>query len=92
MLTEETKELLRNSILIQLAAARPLGAPRQLILNGVKTVGGFRMMEESDLDKQLRYLFAHKMIEPLDREMNKANECYAITQTGIAWLDEQGLI
>lgn len=89
---EKTKELLRDAILGIIYESRPLGAPRQLILNGAKTVGGFRMLEESELDKQLRYLFAHKMIEPLDREMNKANECYAITQTGIAWLDEQGLI
>jgi len=89
---EKTKELLRDSILVMLHESRPLGLPRQLILNGVKTVGGFRMLEESDLDKQLRYLFAHKMVEPLDREMNKANEQYAITQAGIAWLDEQGLI
>jgi hypothetical protein len=89
---EKTKELLRDSILTILYEARPLGCPRQRISNGIKTVGGFRMLDDTDLDKQLRYLFAHKMIEPVDREMNKANEYYAITQTGIAWLDDQGLI
>ncbi|MGE4489290.1 MAG: hypothetical protein AB7E95_07090 [Kiritimatiellales bacterium] len=65
--------------------------PENSILTAVKS-NGFQTLETAELEKQIRYLFAHGMIEPVDRAINKANLQYIITAAGISWLDEQGLI
>lgn len=90
-LKEEQKEILRNSILLALMARHPLSLSLESILIAVKC-NGFQTLDTVELEKQLRYLFAHQRIEPEDREMNKANVRYLITRAGISWLDEQGLV
>jgi predicted transcriptional regulator len=90
-MTGEQRELLRNSILLALNARRPLGMPTGSILVAVKC-NGFQTLENDELEKQIRYLFSHGMIDVVDREMNRANVQYVITAKGVEWLDGQGLI
>jgi hypothetical protein len=90
-LTEETKELLRNSILMQLNSARPVGLRIDPIHVGVK-LAGFQTLPKEELAKQLRYLEAHQMIERAEKEISKSVEVFMITETGVAHLDESGLI
>ena len=90
-LNEEQKEVLRNSILIQLYAARSIGLRIEPIHIGVK-LAGFQMLEKEELAKQLRYLAAHRMVVLSDKEISKAVEIYLITEQGVAHLDESGLI
>ena len=91
-LTGEQRELLRNAMLMQLAAARPLGMRKNVLLMGCKTAAGFPLLTETEHDKQVRYLFSHGMIERDEREMNKETEIYRITPNGMEWLDSEGLI
>jgi hypothetical protein len=90
-LNEEQKEMLRIVILQNLYAARILpGLRLNRLLIGAK-VYGFELLEEEDLAKQLRYLAAHGLIEPVDRKISKAVELFRITQAGTAYLDENNL-
>lgn len=91
-MTGEQRELLRNAILLQLHAARPLGMRKTFIYVGCKGSAGFPMLEEAEHDKQVRYLVAHGMIELDQREMNQSTEIYRITPKGVEWLDNEGLI
>jgi hypothetical protein len=91
-LTGEQRELLRNAILLQLHAARPLGMRKNFIYIGCKGSAGFPMLEEAEHDKQIRYLAAHGMIELDQRDMNKGVEIYRITANGVEWLDNENLI
>jgi hypothetical protein len=90
-MTGEQRELLRNSILMTLNARRPLGMPLDSVMIAVKC-NGFQTLEPAELEKQVRYLFSHGMVSPVDREMNRANAQYAITAKGVEWLDGQCLI
>lgn len=90
-LTEESKELLRTAILMQLNAARATGLRMGPIHVGVK-LAGFQTLEEPELQKQMRYLEAHRMIERADKSISKAVEVYLITEAGVAHLDESGII
>lgn len=90
-MNEETKELYRNAILLQLNAARSVGLRVQAMLPGMK-LAGFSDSDEQDLRKQLRYLEAHGMIERDEKTISKAVEVYLISSSGVAHLDEQGLI
>lgn len=90
-LSEESKELLRNAILLQLNAARATGLRLGPIHVGAK-LAGFQTLEEEDLAKQMRYLEAHGMVERADKSISKAVEVYLITESGVAHLDESGLI
>ena len=91
-LTGEQRELLRNAILLQLAAARPLGMRKDYILVGCKGAAGFPLLTAAEYDKQIRYLVAHGMIELEERAMNQGVEIYRITLAGVEWLDSEGLI
>jgi hypothetical protein len=90
-LTEETKEMLRNSILMQLAAARPVGLRTAPIHVGAM-LAGFQTLPAEELANQLRYLESHGMIERAEKEISKAVEVFMITEAGVAHLDESGLI
>lgn len=90
-MNEEAKERLRTAVLMQLAAARPVGLRVEPIRIGVK-LAGFQRLENNELEKQLRYLEAHGMISREERPMNKAVDIYQITQSGVALLDENFLL
>jgi hypothetical protein len=90
-LTEESKELLRTAVLIQLYAARATGLRVEPIHVGVK-LAGFQTLEKEELLKQMRYLEAHQMVERADKEISKAVEVFLITEKGVAHLDESRLI
>jgi hypothetical protein len=92
VLTGEQRELLRNAILLQLNAARPLGMRKNFIYIGCKQAAGFPALEEGEHDKQIRYLVAHGMVELDQREMGRSTEIYRITEKGVDWLDGEGLI
>ena len=91
-LKEEQKEILRTVILQNLYATRlgPGLRTERLMIGAV--AAGFEAQDAEELRKQLRYLAAHGLIEPVDRVISKAVELYRITQAGIAYLDENNLI
>lgn len=90
-LSEESKEILRTAVLMQLNAARAFGARLERIHIGAKLVG-FQTLEKEELLKQMRYLEAHGMIERADKEISKAVEVFMITEKGVAYLDESGAL
>jgi len=90
-LSEESKEILRAAVLMQLYKAVPVGLRIEPIHVGVK-LAGFQTLEKEELLKQMRYLEAHGMIERADKEISKAVEVFMITEKGVAHLDESGLI
>lgn len=90
-LNEESKELLRTAILMQLNAARPTGLRIGPIHVGVK-LAGFQTLEEDELAKQMRYLEAHALIIREKKAHSQSVDVYLITAPGVDVLDEAGLI
>jgi hypothetical protein len=90
-LTEESKELLRNAILMQLNAARATGLRLGPIHVGVK-LAGFQTLEQEELAQQMRYLEAHGLICRDKKAHTQSVDIYLITALGVDVLDESGLI
>lgn len=89
-MTEEQKEILRSSILMQLHAAYPQPMLNTEILHNTKVISSVRDLDQPTLDDHLRYLEGKRLIErPL---IGGALRRYLLTDTGRAWLDERNLI
>jgi len=81
---------MRGGILIQLNAADPRPLPAPAIRSNLSLVSGFRGIDETTVDEQLRYLERKGRIE---RERNDdAIRAYFITDEGRVWLDEHELL
>jgi hypothetical protein len=90
-LKEESKEILRTAILMQLNAARATGLRLGPIHVGAK-LAGFQTLEEEELAKQMRYLEAHGLICRDKKAHTQSVDIYLITAPGVDVLDESGLI
>jgi len=84
------KELLRESVLLQLHAARPVLLPLSTILRGVQ-LQGFDDLDERGIESELTYLHAKNLISFTRAKISHGNRRFGLTAEGVEYLESKGL-
>lgn len=86
----DTRELFRQNLVAQLAAAGAVGMkPAQLKL-GLK-VGGFDAVADKDLDDALDYIAGKGLVQVIDKMISPELKRWKITSAGYDYAAKEGL-
>lgn len=88
-LNAQTRELLRNNILIQYEASGRVGCPLPTIYLGVR-IAGFKLDDE-DIAEEVSYLLDKGLLASVEKTLSPENVRYRITAEGRDYLAKEGL-
>lgn len=83
------RELFRQNLIAQLAAAGAIGLKPAMLKIGAK-VGGFEP-DDKALDDALDYLSGKGLVAPIDKTISPENKRWKITSTGYDYAAQEGL-
>lgn len=89
MTTAQQKLLIRNAILLQLAAASPAPLPVPTLQEGLRLLG--HVTDTTTLAKDLDYLAQKNYLHPTRSELSSADLRYYLSAAGREYLEAEGL-